>query len=80
VRARFTSSALEAGLVADNSIRYTGQFGDWYVGVMYSFGSNYEMNGSEGFSGQVPGHFSEGDLAHLLDIMYWTCCTSSDAG
>ncbi|HEM8494636.1 porin [Burkholderia multivorans] len=58
--------SLEAGLVADNSIRYTGQFGDWYVGAMYSFGSNYEMNGPYGFSGQVPGHFSEGNLAHLL--------------
>jgi predicted porin len=59
-------SALEAGLAADNSIRYTGQFGRLYVGAMYSFGSNYEIGGADGFSGQVPGHFTAGSLASLL--------------
>ncbi len=58
--------ALEAGLAADNSIRYTGQFGRLFVGAMYSFGSNYEIGGAGGFSGQVPGHFAAGSLANLL--------------
>lgn len=58
--------ALEAGMVADNSIRYTGQFGDWYIGALYSFGSNYEMTGVDGFSGEIPGYFGEGSLANLL--------------
>lgn len=58
--------ALEAGLAADNSIRYMGQFGSLYVGAMYSFGSNYELGGADGFSGQVPGHFAAGSLANLL--------------
>ena len=58
--------ALEAGLAADNSIRYVGDFGRLSVGAMYSFGSNYEMGGSDGFSGEVPGHFTAGSLASLL--------------
>ncbi|RQZ27148.1 porin [Burkholderia sp. Bp9090] len=58
--------ALEAGLAADNSIRYTGQFGKLFVGAMYSFGSNYEIGGADGFSGQVPGHFTAGSLVSFL--------------
>lgn len=58
--------ALEAGLAADNSIRYIGNFGGLSIGAMYSFGSNYEMSGAGGFSGQLPGHFAAGSLASLL--------------
>jgi predicted porin len=58
--------ALEAGLAADNSIRYTGQLGSLYVGAMYSFGSNYEIGGVDGFSGQVSGHLTAGSLANFL--------------
>lgn len=58
--------ALEAGLAADNSIRYIGNFGALSVGARYSFGGNYEMSGPDGFSGDAPGHFAAGSLANLL--------------
>ena len=54
--------ALEAGLAADNSIRYTGQFGSLYVGAIYSFGSNYEIGGADGFSGRFPATSRRGAL------------------
>ena len=58
--------ALEAGLSADNSIRYIGNFGQLSVGAMYSFGSNEEMSGANGFSGQVPGDLAAGSLVSFL--------------
>ncbi|ANB71202.1 porin [Paraburkholderia phytofirmans] len=54
--------ALGAGLSADNSIKYDGQFGGLEVGAIYSFGSNYESNGADGFSGEVPGHLGAGSM------------------
>jgi predicted porin len=58
--------ALGAGLAADNAIKYAGQFGGMYVGAFYSFGSNYESTGAEGFSGQIPGHLGAGAMYALL--------------
>lgn len=58
--------ALGAGLVADNAMKYSGQFGDVYVGAFYSLGGNYESTGASGFSGQIPGHLSAGTMYALL--------------
>jgi predicted porin len=58
--------ALGAGLAADNAIKYTGQFGNVYVGAFYSSGTNYESTGAAGFSGQVPGHPGAGAMYALL--------------
>lgn len=58
--------ALGAGLAADNSIKYVGQFGGLYVGAIYSTGGNYAWSGANGFSGQIPGHFTAGNLYGLL--------------
>lgn len=58
--------ALGAGLVADNALKYAGEFGNLYVGAFYSFGSNVEATGASGFSGQIPGHFGAGSLYALL--------------
>ncbi|MGF6609347.1 putative porin [Paraburkholderia sp. WSM4175] len=57
--------ALGAGLAADNAIKYTGQFGNMYVGAFYSFGSNYEATGASGFSGEIPGHLGAATYALL---------------
>jgi predicted porin len=58
--------ALGAGLSADNSIKYVGEFGGLYVGAIYSTGGNYKWSGADGFSGQIPGHFTAGNLYGLL--------------
>ncbi|WP_375542607.1 porin [Paraburkholderia sp. CNPSo 3272] len=58
--------ALGAGLAADNAMKYSGQFGDMYVGAFYSFGGNYESTGASGFSGQMPGHPGAGTMYALL--------------
>jgi predicted porin len=71
--------ALEAGLAADNSIRYIANIGGLSVGAMYSFGGNYEISGPAGFSGDVPGHFTAGSLANLL-LSYTTGALDVGAG
>ena len=58
--------ALGAGLSADNAIKYSGQLGGLDVGAIYSFGSNYESSGADGFSGGIPGHLGAGSLFGLL--------------
>lgn len=71
--------ALGVGLCADNAVKYTGQFGGLYIGAVYSFGSNYETNGADGFSGQIPGHLGAGSMYGLL-ASYVTGWVSVAAG
>lgn len=53
--------ALGAGLYADNAVKYNGTFGGFNLEAMYSFGTNYESTGADGFSGNIPGHLGAGN-------------------
>jgi predicted porin len=54
--------ALGAGLYADNAIKYNGTFGGLNIEAMYSFGTDYESTGPDGFSGNIPGHLGAGNM------------------
>ncbi|WP_179405416.1 porin [Burkholderia guangdongensis] len=63
--------ALGAGLYADNMVKYTGTFSGLTVSTMYSFGTNYESTGANGFSGQIPGSPGKGN-AYGISLSYVT--------
>jgi predicted porin len=54
--------ALGAGLYADNAVKYTGTYNGLTLAATYSFGTNSESTGVDGFSGQVPGHLGAGNM------------------
>jgi hypothetical protein len=43
-------------------VKYTGTYEGLALAAMYSFGTNSESTGEDGFSGQVPGHLGAGNM------------------